>query len=291
MRPGGRGGAWGSECLTLKPCIEVSQQGVRRPGLTPHSPAFCYPKTLVFQLQAQSHTSPPRWVLAASNLLFSLLHHVSRKGVQWGQTSGECLSSQAPWAPCTLMAPSQEAVNADLKSCTPERARFTGWVLPLPQAVWRCWDPTPPLSPLLCRCAPVCVYTDGTDAALHAEALSVATRARQATPQSFSMVSPCQRGLGGIEAPHSPVLSALEIRSVALHIWLSSGVKSKVFLEFPGNGRVKWQKSWVFQKSCPDTCTSVQLIHIGFDPTYSRGGFFLSKWACWVAGGELMSPP
>ncbi|XP_040516904.1 uncharacterized protein LOC112531539 [Gallus gallus] len=69
------------------------------------------------------------------------------------------------------------------------------------------------------RCAPVCVYTDGTDAALHAEALSVATRARQATPQSFSMVSPCQRGLGGIEAPHSPVLSALEIRSVALHIW------------------------------------------------------------------------
>lgn len=87
------------------------------------------------------------------------------------------------------------------------------------------------------------VYTDGKDTALHGEALSEATGAHRTPPQSFSMVSPCQRGLGEIKAPHSPGLSALELQSMALHTRVSSRVKSKVFLEFAGNSRVKWKKS------------------------------------------------
>lgn len=126
--------------------------------------------------------------------------------------------------------------------------------------------------------------------ALRGEALDEAVGAHQALKQGKYHFSPCQGGLGGRNAPGFLVLAALETpRNVALGTWVSSKVKSQVFLEFPGSYRVKWHRA--FQTSCPDTWTSVQFIPFGFNPTYSRGGFFISKWACWVADGELMSPP
>lgn len=199
-----------------------------------------------------------------------------------------CLPSQAPRAPFILMARGSKYRLKVLQSREGQVHRLSASSAPGCVKVLGPSSSPFPFALQVCTC--VCLHRWNR----HCFACRGSKRGYWGPPSpstkflhGFSM----QRGLGEIKAPHSPVLSALEKLSVALQTWVSSRVKSKVFLEFPGNSRVKWKKSWVFQKSCLDTCTSVQLIRIGFDPTYSRGGFFLSKWACWVAGGELMSPP
>lgn len=100
-----------------------------------------------------------------------------------------------------------------------------------------------PLARSLCEVLPA--FGAGAATALRGEVPGAAVGARRAPRQvKYSFFFHARGDLGWCEAAGCLVLAALGTpRSVAPGTWVSSKVKSQVFLGFPGNDRVKWQES------------------------------------------------